>query len=93
MERFPDKDGDLEPPPHRTTILRGWTQKLTEYINIPTALMKELQEGLVRVEEVLATLEELANTEGLERIKTAEEEYQKGDYITLHNSDDIRKKL
>jgi len=23
MERFPDKDGDLEPPPHRTTILRG----------------------------------------------------------------------
>jgi hypothetical protein len=66
---------------------------LTEYINIPRALIEELQEGLVRVEEVLATLEELANTEGLERIKTAEEEYQKGDYITLHNSDDIRKKL
>ncbi len=55
--------------------------------------MKELQEGLVRVEEVLATLEELANAEGLERIKTAEEEYQKGEYTTLHNSDDIRKKL
>ena len=66
---------------------------MTEYINIPTALLKELQEGLVRVEEVLATIEELANAEGLERIKTAEEEYQKGDYITLHNSDDIRKKL
>jgi len=55
--------------------------------------MKELQEGLVRVEEVLATLEELANAEGLERIKTAEEEYQKGEYTTPDNSDDIRKKL
>jgi len=66
---------------------------LTEYINIPRALMKELQEGLVRVEEVLATLEELANAEGLERIKTAEEEYQKGEYTTPDNSDDIRKKL
>ena len=66
---------------------------MTEYINIPRALIEELQEGLVRIEEVLATLEELVNTEGLERIKTAEEEYQKGDYITLHNIDDIRKKL
>jgi len=66
---------------------------LTEYINIPTVLLKELQEGLVRVEEVLATLEELANREGLERIKIAEEEYKKGEYITSYNSDDIRKKL
>ena len=66
---------------------------MTEYINIPTVLLKELQEGLVRVEEVLATLEELANREGLERIKIAEEEYKKGEYITSYNSDDIRKKL
>lgn len=66
---------------------------MTEYITIPKGLLKELREGLVRVEEVLATLEELVNTEGLERIKKAEEGYKKGDYIKVQNSDEIRKKL
>jgi len=66
---------------------------LTEYITIPKGLLKELQEGLVRVEEVLATLEELTNREGLERVKIAEEEYKKGEYIAVQNTDEIRKKL
>jgi hypothetical protein len=66
---------------------------LTEYITIPKGLLKELQEGLVRVEEVLATLEELTNREGLERVKIAQEEYKKGEYITVQNTDEIRKKL
>ncbi len=66
---------------------------MTEYITIPKELLKDLQEGLVRVEEVLATLEELTNREGLERIKRAEEEYNKGEYITVQNTDEIRKKL
>ena len=66
---------------------------MTEYITIPKGLLKELQEGLVRVEEVLATLEELTNREGLERVKIAQEEYKKGEYITVQNTDEIRKKL
>ena len=66
---------------------------MTEYINIPKGLLKELQEGLVRVEEVLATLEELTNREGLERVKLAEEEYKKGEYITVQNTDELRKML
>ena len=66
---------------------------MTEYITIPKGLLKELQEGLVRVEEVLATLEELTNREGLERVKIAEEEYKKGEYIAVQNTDEIRKKL
>jgi len=66
---------------------------LTEYITIPKELLKELQEGLIRVEEVLATLEELTNREGLERIKRAEEEYNKGEYIIVQNTNEIRKKL
>lgn len=65
---------------------------MTEYITIPKDLLKELREGLVRVEEVLATLEELTNREGLERIKRAEEEYKKGEYITVQSSEEIRKK-
>lgn len=66
---------------------------MTEYITIPKELLKELQEGLIRVEEVLATLEELTNREGLERIKRAEEEYNKGEYIIVQNTNEIRKKL
>ena len=66
---------------------------MTEYITIPKELLKELHEGLVKVEEVLATLEELTNIEGLNRIKRAEEEYKKGEYITVKNAEEIRKKL
>jgi hypothetical protein len=67
--------------------------RLTEYITIPKGLLKDLREGLARVEEVLATLEELMNREGLQRIKEAEEEYKKGVYVTVRNSEEIRKKL
>lgn len=42
---------------------------MTEYVTIPKELLKDLFEGLVRVEEVLATLEELMNKEWLERNK------------------------
>lgn len=66
---------------------------MTEYITIPKVLLKELREGLVRVEEVLATLEELTDIEGLKRIERAEEEYEKGEYITIQSSDEISKKL
>ena len=66
---------------------------MTEYITIPKELLKDLFEGLVRVEEVLTTLEELMNKEGLERIKEAEEEYSKGKYITIQKSEEIRKKI
>jgi len=66
---------------------------LTENITIPKDLLKELREGLLRVEEVLATLEELMNTEGLERIRKAEEEYEKGEYTIVENAKELKKKL
>ena len=66
---------------------------MTEYITVPVSLLKDLYEGLAKVEEVLATLEELADKEGLERIKEAEEEYIKGKYLTFKNSEEIQKKL
>jgi len=66
---------------------------LTEHITIPKGLLKELHEGLVKVEEVLATLEELTNREGLNRIKRAEEEYKKGEYITIKNAEEIGNKF
>jgi hypothetical protein len=59
---------------------------LTESIIVPKALLEGLYVGLARVEEVLATLEELMDKEGLKRIRKAEEEYGKGEYITIQSS-------
>jgi len=64
---------------------------LAESVTIPKGLLKDLYTGLAKVEEVLATLEELMDKEGLERIRKAEEEYEKGEYITVQNSSKIKK--
>jgi len=66
---------------------------LTGSIAIPKELLKDLYTGLARLEEVLATLEELMNKEGLERIRKAEDEYEKGEYVTAKNSSEIKKLL
>jgi len=64
---------------------------LAESIAIPKTLLKDLYMGLAKVEEVLATLEELMNKEGLERTRKAEEEYRKGEYVTAESSSEIKK--
>ena len=64
---------------------------MAESVIIPKGLLKDLCMGLAKVEEVLATLEELMDKEGLERIRKAEEEYGKGEYITVQSSGEIKK--
>jgi len=64
---------------------------LAESVTIPKGLLKDLYIGLAKVEEVLATLEELMDKESLERIRKAEEEYRKGEYITVQSSGEIEK--
>lgn len=66
---------------------------MAESVPIPKGLLKDLYMGLAKVEEVLATLEELMNKKGLERIRKAEEEYEKGEYITVQSSSEIKKLL
>lgn len=53
--------------------------------------MKDLYLGLARVEEVLATLEELMDSEGLERVRRVEEEYRRGEYATVEGSCGVKK--
>ena len=53
--------------------------------------MKNLYVGLAKVEEVLATLEELMDKEGLKRIREAEEEYRRGDYVIAESGQEIGK--
>jgi hypothetical protein len=42
---------------------------LTKVVSVPRPLLKKLYEYFTRIEEVLATLQELMNKEGLERIE------------------------
>jgi hypothetical protein len=64
---------------------------LGDSVTIPKELLKELLEGLVRIEEVLATLEELMDEEGLRMIRGAEEEYRRGEYVVVENSSEVEK--
>ena len=64
---------------------------LGDSVTIPKELLKELHEGLVRIEEVLATLEELMDEEGVRRIRRAEEEYRRGEYVIVENSSEVEK--
>ena len=58
------------------------SKDLTETVSIPLPLLKELYEHFDRIEEILATLEELSDKEGLKRIEKGLEEYKKKEYIT-----------
>ncbi|MBC8223604.1 hypothetical protein H8E65_03375 [Candidatus Bathyarchaeota archaeon] len=64
---------------------------MTEYVSIPTELLTELREGLAKIEEILATLEELSDKDGLKEIREAEKEYEKGDFSITRNAEEIRK--
>jgi hypothetical protein len=56
---------------------------LTETVSIPLPLLKELYEHFDRIEEILATLEELSDKKGLRRIEKSLEECKKKDYIVV----------
>jgi hypothetical protein len=67
--------------------------EMTETVSIPLPLLKELYEHFDRIEEILATLEELSDKEGLKRIEKGLEEYKKKKYITVSSPEKIREAL
>ena len=66
---------------------------MTESITVPRDLVKQLHEGLIRVEEVLVTIEELLDKKGRRRTKKAEAEYSRGEYIVVENTKELMEKL
>jgi len=66
---------------------------MIQTVSVPLPLLKELYEHFDRIEEILATLEELSDKEGLERIKKGLEEYKKKEYITVSSPEKIREAL
>lgn len=66
---------------------------MTQAVSVPRPLLKELYEHFAKIEEILATLEELANKEGLERLRKSLEEYKKKEYISVKSPEGIREAL
>jgi len=66
---------------------------LTEMIAVPRPLLEELYEHFDRIEEILATLEELSNKKGLKRIDRARQEYVKKECLVVNSPDKIREAL
>jgi len=66
---------------------------LTEVVLVTRPLLKELYEHFAKIEEILATLEELANKEGLERIERSLQEYKKKEYVAVKRPEDVRAAL
>ena len=62
---------------------------LGDVVSVPRALLEELYVHFMKIEEILATLEELMDKEGLERIKRGLEEYKKGEYVVAESEEDI----
>ena len=71
---------------------------MAETVSIPRPLLKELYEKELyehfdRIEEILATLEELSDKKGLKRIERSLEEYKNKECVTLSGSEKIREAL
>jgi hypothetical protein len=66
---------------------------LNEEILVPRPLLKELYEHFDRIEEILATLEELSDKKGLKRIEKSLEEYRKKEFDTVTDPEKIRAAL
>jgi len=47
--------------------------------------LKELQEHARQIEEIIATLEELADQEGIRRIRNSLKEYEQGEYVVVED--------
>jgi hypothetical protein len=66
---------------------------LTEAISVPRLLPKELHEHFDKIEEILATVEELSDKEGLERTKKSLRDHKKREYVTVDSPEKIREAL
>ena len=58
---------------------------MSESLSVPRSVLKELQEHARQIEEIIATLEELADQEGLNRIRSGLKEYERGEYVVVED--------
>ncbi len=56
---------------------------MNEAVTIPKPLLKELYEHFDKIEEILATLEELSDKQGQRRIARSRKEYERKQCVTV----------
>ena len=54
-------------------------------MSVPRSVLKELQDHARQIEEIIATLEELADQEGIRRIKSSLKQYEQGEYVVVED--------
>jgi hypothetical protein len=52
---------------------------------VPRSVLRELQEHARQIEEIIATLEELADKKGIRRIKSSLKQYEQGEYVVVRD--------
>jgi len=66
---------------------------LTESLSVPRSVLKELQDHARQIEEIIATLEELADQEGIRRIRSSLKEYEQGEYVVVEDPKEMESLL
>ena len=54
-------------------------------MSVPRSVLRELQQHARQIEEIIATLEELADKEGIRRIKSSLKQYEQGEYVVVED--------
>jgi len=52
---------------------------------VSRSVLRELQEHARQIEEIIATLEELADKKGIRRIKSSLKQYEQGEYVIVED--------
>ena len=69
------------------SCVSSWRSRihLSESLSVPRSVLRELQEHARQIEEIIATLEELADKEGIRRIKSSLKQYEQGEYVVVRD--------
>ena len=54
-------------------------------MSVPRSVLRELQQHAREIEEIIATLKELADQEGIRRIKSSLKQYEQGEYVVVED--------
>jgi hypothetical protein len=54
-------------------------------MSVPRSVLRELREHARQIEEIIATLEELTDKEGIRRIKSSLKQYEQGEYVVVED--------
>jgi len=74
-------------------LCRASGTNMTESHSVPRSVLKELQDHARQIEDAIATLEELADQEGIRRIRSGLKEYEKGEYVVVEDPKEMESLL